>query len=126
MTFPGPLSLNLCSIMNQLGVMETRPFAIDLAASQGMYLKTVDGQNIFDWAGYYGSKLLGHNHSCYFDPEYEQRILLAARNRTANPDFVTQELVDYYQFLHDIAPTCIKYSDFRVYTLNSGDRKSVV
>jgi glutamate-1-semialdehyde aminotransferase len=23
---------------------------------------TVDGQRIFDWAGYYASKLIGHNH----------------------------------------------------------------
>ena len=57
-------------------VMSPRPFAIDLANSRGMYLATVDGERLFDWAGYYGSKLLGHNHPGLSDPQYMRRLCL--------------------------------------------------
>ena len=116
-----PTSAPLIDEFRKYGVIEPRPYVIDLAACSGMEIMTIDGKIITDWAGFYGSKLLGHNHLIYADPAFQDRLLTAAMNKTANPDFVTQELIDYYRFLHVNAPrSMVGSSDLRVYTLNSG------
>jgi L-lysine 6-transaminase len=120
MNFPGSSSAAILDDFKGLGIVEPRPFVIDLERSHGMYLVTVDGQEVFDWAGYYGAKLLGHNHPGYFEAEYVTKLVTAANNKVANPDFVTTYLVDYYKFLHRIAPKCIANPNMRVYTVNSG------
>ncbi len=97
------------------------PFAVDLAGCDGMFLATVDGQRIFDWAGYYGSKLIGHNHPRLSEPEYLRALTLAANNKAANPDFLTAECLDYYRLLHRLSPQSMLGSDTReVYAVNSG------
>ena len=101
-------------------VVEPAPFVVDLAASRGMYLATVDGQRIFDWGGYYGAKLLGHNHPGLYEPEYLQRLSCAANNKVANPDFLTPECLAYYRLLHELAPACMKNDRLEVYAVNSG------
>ena len=113
MLYPGPKSKPLIEEMERLGVMGTRPFVINLDKSKGMYLRTIDGQDIFDWAGYYGARLLGHNHPAYSNWRYQKKILTAARNKIANPDFVTQELLDYYRFLHAVRPKCMAPSTLK-------------
>ncbi|GAG06387.1 unnamed protein product, partial [marine sediment metagenome] len=85
-------------------VTAPEPFALDLARCEGMYLATVDGQRIFDWGGYYGSKLLSHNHPGLAEPDYVQRLALAANNKLANPDFLTADCLEYYRTLHELAP----------------------
>lgn len=106
--------------LRQLAVASPRPFVIDLERSHGMYIATSDDRMLFDWAGYYGSKLLAHNHECYNEPEYVKHCLLAANNKVANPDFVTPYLVNYIKMLHEIAPKCIKNPALKVFTVNSG------
>ncbi len=96
------------------------PFALDLAKGQGMWLETVDGQRLFDWAGYYGSKLIGHNHPGLYEPDYVRRLTVAANNKIANPDFLTQECLDYYRMLIRVAPECMRSDQLEVYTINSG------
>ncbi|CAN5469437.1 L-lysine 6-transaminase [soil metagenome] len=96
------------------------PFAVDLAASEGMWLATVDGQRLFDWAGYYGSKMVGHNHPALYEPEYLRRLATAANNKVANPDFLTQECLDYYRLLYRIAPEIMRGDGLEVYAVNSG------
>lgn len=110
---------SLLGDIRRLGIMEPRDFVISLERSQGMWLATSRGP-LFDWAGYYGAKLIGHNHPGYSDANYLRRLLVAANNKVANPDFVTEYLVDYYRFLHRIAPKCMANPDLRVYTVNSG------
>ena len=39
-------------------IAEPYPFVIDLEKSHGSWLATLDGRRIFDWAGYFGSKLI--------------------------------------------------------------------
>jgi L-lysine 6-transaminase len=101
-------------------VATPQPFAIDLEKCEEMYLATVDGQRLFDWAGYYGSKLIGHNHPGLYEPTYLRRLARAANNKVANPDFLTQECLDYYRMLYRIAPECMQGNGLEVYTLNSG------
>jgi L-lysine 6-transaminase len=85
-----------------------------------MYLVTVDGQELFDWGGYYGSKLLGHNHPKLQEPEYLKHLALAANNKVANPDFVTKECVDYYRLVYENAPESMRNPNLEVYVVNSG------
>jgi len=101
-------------------LMEPYPFVIDLKNSKGMWLATVDGDKIFDWAGYYGSKLISHNHDGMFETEYLQKLVYAANNKLANPDFLTPDCVEYYRKLNDIAPRCMKCEDLEIYAVNSG------
>jgi L-lysine 6-transaminase len=100
--------------------VEPQPFVLDLAQCRGMWLATVDGQRIFDWGGYYGAKLLGHNHPGLYEPEYLERLTRAANNKIANPDFLTEECLDYYRLLYEIAPACMQNEKLEVYAVNSG------
>jgi L-lysine 6-transaminase len=96
------------------------PFVLDLEACEGMYLATVDGQRLFDWAGYFGSKLIGHNHSRLYEPEYLRRLARAANNKVANPDFLTPECLDYYRLLYRLSPESMRLPTLEVYAVNSG------
>ncbi len=101
-------------------VMEPYPFVIDLKHSKGMWIKTVDGDSIFDWAGYYGSRLIGHNHERMYEPAYIERLIIAANNKMANPDFLTPECIEYYRKIYQLSPVCMKNPKLEVYAVNSG------
>ncbi len=118
--FPGPRSQELIRELSRYVVAEPYPFVLDLARCRGMWLATVDGQRIFDWAGYYGAKLLGHNHPRLLEPGYTSRLVTAANNKVANPDFLTPECLAYYRLLHEIAPRCMRNDRLEVYVVNSG------
>jgi L-lysine 6-transaminase len=118
--FPGPKSQELIEELSRYVVAEPYPFVVDLPRCRGMWLATVDGQRIFDWAGYYGSRLLGHNHPRLLEPGYTARLVHAANNKVANPDFLTPECLAYYRLLHEIAPRCMRNDRLEVYAVNSG------
>jgi len=101
-------------------VMDPYPFVIDLKNSKGMWIKTLDGDSLFDWAGYYGSRLIGHNHPKMYEPEYVEKLIYAANNKMANPDFLTPECVAYYRKLYQLAADCIKNPKLEIYAVNSG------
>ncbi|MDX2066498.1 MAG: aminotransferase class III-fold pyridoxal phosphate-dependent enzyme, partial [Fimbriimonadaceae bacterium] len=96
------------------------PFAVDLEQSEGMWLATVDGDRLFDWAGYFGSKLIGHNHPGLYEAAYVQRLVRAANNKVANPDFLTPECLAYYRTLYRLAPEIMRSPRLEVYAVNSG------
>lgn len=120
MKFPGPVSQRLLKELGHYVLADPYPFALDLARCHGMWLVTVDGQDIFDWSGYYGSKLLGHNHPRLADPGYLRRLALAANNKIPNPDFLTPECLDYYRLLYSLTPACMRNERLEVYAVNSG------
>lgn len=101
-------------------VMQPFPFVVDLKNSHGMWIHTMDGDEMFDWCGYYGSRLLGHNHPLMFETSYVEKLTYAANNKMANPDFLTPECVEYYRKIYELAPICIKNPDLEVYAVNSG------
>lgn len=101
-------------------VMQPYPFVIDLKKSRGMWIHTVDGDSLFDWAGCYGARLIGYNHPKMFEPEYVDRLIYAANNKMANPDFLTPECVAYYRQLYALAPQCMKNPHLEIYAVNSG------
>lgn len=110
-------------MLEELGryvIATPHPFAVDLDKSEGMYLATVDGRRLFDWAGYYGSKLIGHNHPGLYEEKYVRRLVRAANNKVANPDFLTQDCLDYYRMLHRVAPLSMRGESLETYVVNSG------
>lgn len=117
---PGPVSSGMLDELRQYVVCDPQPFAVDLEASEGMWLATKDGSRLFDWAGYYGSKLIGHNHPGLYEPGYVKRLVRAANNKVANPDFLTEECLDYYRTVHRLAPQVMRNPDLEVYVVNSG------
>ena len=119
--YPGPRSRDMIAEMQRYVVYHPWPFAVDLEECDGMTLATVDGQRIFDWAGYYGSKLIGHNHPRLQEPDYLRTLARAANNKVANPDFLTPECLAYYRLLHQLAPRTMQGLETReVYAVNSG------
>lgn len=118
--YPGPASAALIAELGHYVLADVKPFALDLARCDGMWLATVDGQRIFDWAGYFGSKLVGHNHPGLYEPEYVERLVRAANNKVANPDFLTPECLEFYRTLYRIAPECMRNPSLEVYAVNSG------
>ena len=118
--FGGEKSRQLLDEFRRYVIMEPQPFVLELSKCSGMWLYTVDDQKIFDWSGYYGSKLLGHNRPEMSEPEYLKRLALAANNKVANPDFLTQECIEYYRLLHELAPKCMAREGLEVYAVNSG------
>ncbi|HXI72885.1 MAG TPA: aminotransferase class III-fold pyridoxal phosphate-dependent enzyme [Verrucomicrobiae bacterium] len=117
---PGPLATAMIHELAHYVITEVQPVVVDLARCEGMWLMTVDGQRIFDWAGYYASKLLGHNHPGLYETDYLQRLVRAANNKVANPDFLTAECLEYYRTLHRLAPRCMRNPQLEVYAVNSG------
>ncbi len=118
--FPGPIGAAMIQELSRYVIADLYPFVIDLDRCDGMWLGTVDGQRIFDWSGYYASKLLGHNHPGLSEPEYVNRLLKAANNKTPNPDFLTAECLEYYRTIHRLAPKCMRNPRLEVYSVNSG------
>jgi L-lysine 6-transaminase len=117
---PGPRAATMIEELSRYVIADVQPVVVDLARSEGMWLTTVDGQKIFDWAGYYAAKLLGHNHPGLYEPDYLQRLARAANNKVANPDFLTMECLEYYRTLHRLAPRCMRNPKLEVYAVNSG------
>lgn len=118
--YPGPRSRAMLEEMRRYVIYEPWPFVLDLPACEGMFLQTVDGQRLFDWAGYYGSKLIGHNHPRLREPDYLTALGHAANNKIANPDFLTPECLAYYRLLHRLAPESMRGETLEVYAVNSG------
>ena len=119
-SFPGPISAAMLDELSTYVIATPYPFVLDLEKCEGMWLVTVDAQRLFDWAGYFGSKLIGHNHPGLYEPEYVKRLVRAANNKVANPDFLTRECLDYYRMLYRVAPEVMRGESLEVYAVNSG------
>jgi len=118
--FDGPISSAMLAELGKYVVADPYPFVLDLEKCHGMWLATVGGKEIFDWAGYFGAKLIAHNHPRLAEPEYVRRLVVAANNKTANPDFLTAECLDYYRLLYELAPISMRQARLEVYAVNSG------
>jgi L-lysine 6-transaminase len=118
--YPGPISAAMLDELGKYVIATPYPFVLDLAKCEGMYLATMDGQRLFDWAGYFGSKLIGHNHPRLYEPEYVERLVVAANNKVANPDFLTPECLEFYRLLYRLSPESMRSGTLEVYAVNSG------
>src|SRR4051794_23448039 len=118
--FPGPKSAAMIEELRQYVISDPYPFVIDIEKSEGMWLATIDGERLFDWAGYYASKWIAHNHPRLFEPDYLRKLSYAANNKLANVDFLTPECVAYYRALSEVAPACLRNPRMEIYAVNSG------
>ncbi len=60
---------------------------IDLEKSRGSRLvDAASGRELIDLYGFYGSQPVGFNHPRFEQPDVQRQLLLAARNKIANPD----------------------------------------
>ncbi len=118
--FPGPGGARVTADFKKL-FSRSVYCVLDIPRCEGMWLVTVDGQRLFDWTGYYGSKLIAHNHPGLYEPEYVRRLTFAANNKIANPDFLTPECLEYYEALYSIRPKPMRSSpDLQIFAVNSG------
>lgn len=115
-----PRSAKLIEELQRYVVMEPKPFALDLERCHGSYLVTVEGVELLDLCGYYGAKLIAHNHPALQEPVYLRELALAANNKIANPDFLTPQCLAYYRLLHRIRPRCMADEPVEIYAVNSG------
>jgi len=119
--FSNPKSAELNKKFLDYCITDNHPFVIDLPKCKGMFIHTIDGQDIFDWSGLYGSKLLGYNHPGLYEKDYLDKLIFAANNKLPNPDYFTPECFEFYQMAKDFAPEIMKKSkELEVYAVNSG------
>lgn len=105
----------------KLCITENYPFVLDLRGCHGSYLRTIEGQEILDWAGFYGSKMIAYNHPGLYEPGYLERLIVAANNKVPNPDYFTPECLEFYRALMAHAPSAMRASgELEVYAVNSG------
>ncbi|MDI3339369.1 MAG: L-lysine 6-transaminase [Sphaerobacter sp.] len=78
-------------------------FVYDPARSHGSWLVDArTGEAFLDAFSFFASGALGHNHPALHDPEFSERLLLAARIKPSNPDVYTTlyaEFVDTFATL---------------------------
>ncbi|MBS1209619.1 MAG: aminotransferase class-III [Proteobacteria bacterium] len=120
MPYPKAKSQAMLDELAQYVIAEPKPFAVDLEQCRGIWLSTVDGDRIMDWTGLYGARLIGYNHPRLYETDYTRRLVRAANNKMANPDYLTEECLAYYRLLHRLAPTCMAGRQVEVYVVNSG------
>jgi L-lysine 6-transaminase len=118
-TYPKPKSAAMLAELSNYVIAEPYPFVVDLERCRRLTLVTVEGDEITDWGGLYGSKLLGYNHPRTFEPAYTKQLVIAANTKIANPDFLTPQCLAYYRLLHRLAPKCMR-EGVEVYAVNSG------
>jgi L-lysine 6-transaminase len=116
----GAKSKKIIDELKKYVVFEPYTFALDLAQCKGMNLKTVDGDILIDWTGFYASRLIGMNHPKLMETEYLRRLSVVANNKIANPDFPTPECLEYYRLIYSLAPECMRNPNLEVYAVNSG------
>lgn len=72
------------------------PLVYDIEASQGSWLADGrTGERWLDVASGYASTALSYNHPALFDPEFERRLLTAARVKPANSDIYTTYMAEF-------------------------------
>ena len=102
--FPGPRNREMIEEFTHYVAMTPQPFVLDRARCEGMWLATVDGQRIFEKGGLSrdfrlpnagfeienrNSKINNLFHRRLREPEYLEQLAMAANNKIANPDFLT-------------------------------------
>ena len=76
------------------------PLVYDIEASQGSWIADArSGEKWLDVASGFASTALSYNHPALFEPEFEKRLLNAARVKPANSDIYTTYLAEFVDTL---------------------------
>lgn len=77
---------------------------MDLQASHGMYLHdALTGREFLDFYGFFASQPIGFNHPRLSEPDFQARLLTAARTKVANSDVYTTYYAEFVRTLDEIA-----------------------
>jgi len=63
------------------------------------------------------SKIDNLFHRRLREPEFLEQLAMAANNKIANPDFLTDMCLDYYRLLYEISPRCMAGRNPEVYVV---------
>ncbi len=74
------------------------PIIVDLDRSKGQRLYDSRGHRAYlDCFSYLASNPIGHNHPGMFEPEFEKKLLRAARSKPSSSDFYTVEKAEFVE-----------------------------
>lgn len=77
---------------------------MDLGASCGSYfVDAKTGKKYLDFYGFFASQPVGYNHPKLAEPEFEQRLLAAAKTKVANSDIYTAEYAHFVETFDRVA-----------------------
>ena len=89
---PQNVTPSIASIM----LADVFPVVLDLEKSQGNRLvDSITGRSYLDCYSYVASNPIGHNHPKLFNPDFERRLLRAAKHKPACSDFYTEEMAHF-------------------------------
>ncbi len=77
---------------------------VDLVNSKGAYLRDqITGRDYMDFFSYFASQPVGHNHEMMHDPEFLEKLTLAAISKPSSSDFYTTFLAEFIETFGRIA-----------------------
>ncbi|RME01036.1 MAG: L-lysine 6-transaminase [Calditrichaeota bacterium] len=69
---------------------------LDLEKCEGQYVyDALNQRKYLDLFGFFATSPVGHNHPALREPEFEKRLLRAARLKPSNSDFYTREMAEF-------------------------------
>jgi L-lysine 6-transaminase len=84
--------------------VEGMPIVIDLEKSRGTdIIDAKTGRRYIDLFSFFASLPVGMNHPKLHESEFEEKLLRAARTKTANPDAFTVEFAEFVETFANIA-----------------------
>lgn len=85
-------------------LVEGYPMVLDLEQSHGQWLRdAVTGREFLDFFTFYASRPIGFNHPRLREPEYLERLLLAARMKPSNCDIYTTLYAEFAETFRLVA-----------------------
>lgn len=100
--------------ISQHMLVDIIPVIADLDRSHGsIIVDAVTGKEYLDCFSYIASNPIGHNHPAFSEPEFEKKLLRAAKSKPSNSDFYSPEMADFVATFAQIAkPSEFKYLFF--------------
>ena len=105
---------NASEVISQHMLSDVLPLIVDLEGSCGNYLKCAkSGDTFLDAASYFASNPLGHNHAGMSEPDFERKLLRAAKTKPSSSDFHSREMAEFVDtFARVLKPEEFKYLFF--------------
>ncbi len=92
------------STLSRTLLVEGYPIVLDLERSHGQWITdATTGKEYLDFFTFYASRPLGFNHPRLRDPDYLQKLLLAARSKPSNCDMYTTLYAEFAERFEKIA-----------------------
>lgn len=105
---------NATEIISHLMLRDVFPIIVDLDQSRGNYLyDSRNNRRFLDCFSYVASNPVGHNHPLMSNPDFERKLLRAAKSKPSNSDFHTLEMAEFVDTFGRLAlPSHLKYLFF--------------